>query len=113
MDTVVGKRWSAFVGVEAEGPLQDVKTLFIPRSEQRPISTLVDLVRPEVVYYGAGNNRGITMQQVYELLAYRGSQCSLPFGVVVEMTLADIATSHAYVTLRANHIPFRCVLVDT
>jgi len=61
-----------FIGKEAEGPYQNKLTLFVPGSHQSISEVTAVLVKHldiECVYFGAGNERGISTSLLTNLLS--------------------------------------------
>jgi len=79
-------RTECFIGVEAEGPNRGSSVLFVPGSVtvERISKVLRKYLLPGVtrIYYGAGNDRNISLPVLYRILSY-ADLCS--YGVDVEI----------------------------
>lgn len=114
---LIAQQKTAFVGIEAEGPRQGIRTLFVPRGEQRDVFRLLCSTAPEAVYFGAGNDRGITDEQADAIIDYietLDEEAAAVFSILVETTFDQLlgASANAIASLRRVSVPFRCVIVD-
>jgi hypothetical protein len=79
-----------FIGFEAEGPLKDMKTIFIPKGSLvgalEDKLNIIHSVPASCVYFGAGNKYGI-VQEDFEIIS---KLIQMNYNVTIELTLAQL-----------------------